>query len=164
MRVERLGEHHAVDQFNSGNKVLDDWLRTHALDNQRRNLSRTFVLVDDADTVLGYYSLTMGGVTAGELPKKLGRGLPRLTIGMVLLGRLAIAETRQGEGLGRDLIVDALLRAADAGERVAARFVAVDPIDQQAVDFYTKFGFTAIPGDSGGRMYVRLDHIIEALA
>jgi GNAT superfamily N-acetyltransferase len=163
MRVERLGEHHEVGGFSCGVKVLDDWLRTHALDNQRRNLSRTFVLLDDANRVVGYYALTMGGVREEALPIHYGRGLPGYDIGMVLLARFAIADGHQRQGLGRDLLIEAIERAADAGTQVAARFIAVDSIDENARSFYAKFAFTQVEGDAGDRMYIRIDDALAAL-
>ena len=163
MRVERLGEHHDVGGFSCGVKAIDDWLLTHALENQRRNLSRTFVLLDDANRVVGYYALTMGGVRKEALPIHLGRGLPGYDIGMVLLARFAIADDRQGEGLGRDLLIEAIERAAGAGTQVAARFIAVDPIDENARSFYAKFAFKQVEGDARGRMYIRIDDALAAL-
>ena len=160
LRVERLTERHNVGRFSCGNKALDDWLRIHALDNQRRNLSRTFVLVDSA-AVIGYYALSMGGVSKDALPRPLGRGLPSYDIGMVLIARLAIGVDRQGEGLGRDLLIDALAHAAAAGRHAAARFIAVDPIDESARRFYRRFGFRSIEGDEHARMYISID---DALA
>jgi GNAT superfamily N-acetyltransferase len=161
MRVERLDEANDLSRFSCGVKPLDDWLRLHALENQRRNLSRTFVLLDDAGAVVGYYALTMGGVVKDDLPRRLGRGLPGYQIGMVLLARLAVDAGHQGEGLGRDLLVDAIAHAAVAGEHAAARFIAVDPIDESAQRFYRRFGFVAIDGDEHGRMFLRID---DALA
>lgn len=162
MQVERLSDEHDLAAFGCGNKSLDDWLRLHALENQRRNLSRTFVLVDDSGMVAGYYALSMGGVAIDELPRRLGRGLPGYQIGMVLLARLAIEARHQGEGLGRDLMVDALLHAAAAGEHAAARFIAVDPIDESARAFYSRFGFTNIEGDEHSRMLIRIDEALAA--
>jgi GNAT superfamily N-acetyltransferase len=161
MQVQRLSDRHDVGRFSCGNKSLDDWLRIHALENQRRNLSRTFVLVDDAGAVVGFYALSMSGVAKDELPRRLGRGLPGYQIGMVLLARLAIEAGQQGEGLGRDFLIDAVLHAAAAGQHAAARFIAVDPIDESARRFYIRFGFTDIDGDEHGRMYIRID---DALA
>jgi GNAT superfamily N-acetyltransferase len=163
VRVERLGEHHQLESFSCGVKALNVWLRDHALDNQRRNLSRTFVLLDDGDRVIGYYALTMGGVRREALPSHYGRGLPRYEIGMVLLARFGIADDRQGQGLGRDLLIEAIERAADAGTQVAARFIAVDPIDESARAFYHRFAFKQIEGDPGGRMYIRIDDALAAL-
>jgi hypothetical protein len=91
MQVERLSSRHQLAAFTSGVKQLDEWLKAHALDNQNRDLSRTFVLVEDDGAVVGYDSLTMGGVRKHQPPPPYWRGLPDVDIGMVLLGRLAIA-------------------------------------------------------------------------
>lgn len=161
MHVERLDQEHDLSRFSCGVKPLDDWLRLHALENQVRNLSRTFVLLDDAAVVIGYYALTMGGVVKDELPRRLGRGLPSFQSGMVLLARLAIDTAHQGEGLGRDLLIDAIAHAAVAGQHASARFIAVDPIDESARRFYRRFGFMNVGGDEHGRMFMRID---DALA
>lgn len=164
MRIERLGQHHALTNFDCAVKALDQWLINHAKENDRRDLSRTFVLIDDADKVVGFYSLTMGGVQAANLPKRLARGLPNFDIGMVLLGRLALARELQGQGLGRDLMVDAILHASAAGQSAAARFISVDPVDESARGFYEAFGFQNIEGDVLGRMYLRIDDAVAALS
>jgi predicted N-acetyltransferase YhbS len=162
MQVERFGEEHHLAGFTGSNKSLGDWLRVHALENQRRNLSRTFVLIDDGGVVVGYYTLSMGGVAKDDLPRNLGCGLPGYQIGMVLLARLAIDARHQGEGLGRDLLIDAIAHAAAAGQHAAARVIAVDPIDEAARRFYSRFGFRNIDGDQHGRMYTRVDDALES--
>jgi GNAT superfamily N-acetyltransferase len=126
-------------------------LAAYAFDNQRRNLSRTFVLVDHGGQVIGYYSLTMGGVRREELPPRYGRGLPRYEIGMVLLARLAIDQGHQGMGTGRALLIEAIERAAAAGEHAAARFISIDPIDENAQSFYSAFGVRLQAGAGGRR-------------
>jgi predicted N-acetyltransferase YhbS len=166
MYVERLDAGHDLTSFRCGVEALDVWLRAHALENQRRNLTRSFVLVDGGQ-VIGYYSLTMGGVSKDELPRRYAKGLPdTFAIGMVLLARLAISVGHQGSGLGRDLLIDAIAQAAAAGKHAAARFIAVDPIDDRARSFYAAFGFRDIPGDAeegkGRRMYLRLDEAIAS--
>ena len=161
MYVERLDAVHDLTSFRCGVEALDVWLRVHALENQRRNLSRSFVLVDGGQ-VIGYCSLTMGGLSRDELPRRIARGLPdTFEIGMVLLARLAISVDRQGLGLGRDLLIDAIARAAAAGEHAAARFIAVDPTDEMARSFYTAFGFgtspeTARKGRAGACSYASM--------
>ena len=105
----------------------------------------------------------MGGVAKDALPRRLGQGLPGYQIGMVLLARLAIDAGHQGDGLGRDLLIDAILHAAAAGQHAAARFIAVDPIDESARRFYGRFDFTDIDGDQHGRMYIRIDEALASL-
>ena len=59
-------------------------------------------------------------------------------------------------------MIDAIVQAASAGQHAAARFIAVDPIDDSARRFYEHFGFTNIAGDEHGRMFLRIDEAVAA--
>jgi GNAT superfamily N-acetyltransferase len=156
-RVERLSPHHHLGDFHSGNESLDRWLQTHALASQQMDVARTFVLVD-AKRVEGYFSLTMGSVKRAEAPQSLVRGLPGYPVGMVLLARLAVDRSAQGQGLGALLLAEALRKAVTAGEAAAARLVVVDAIDEAAARFYTHHGFLAVP-DHPLRLYRRMKDV-----
>jgi hypothetical protein len=52
------------------------------------------------------------------------------------------------------MTVDAVKEALAASERIALRFIAVDPIDDRAREIYRRWGFHEIDGDS--RMYIGL--------
>lgn len=110
--------------------------------------------------MLAYYALAAHLLQRDELPSRLGRGGPR-RIPAVLLARLALDRTLQGQGLGGALLADALRRVTGATETVAARFVVVDAIDQHAVGFYEHHGFVAIPTTS--RLIAKLSDIAAAL-
>lgn len=150
LRLERLGAHHDLSEFASGNEELDSWLLRHALAAQQMDSARTFLLVsggqDGGSRVAGYFSLTMGSVLRADAPMRLVRGLPAYPIGMVLLARLAVDHSEQGHGFGALLLAEALRKAVAAGEVAAARLVVVDAIDDEAAAFYTHHGFTAAPG------------------
>jgi GNAT superfamily N-acetyltransferase len=155
VRIERLAENQPRTAFESGNEVLDTWFREHAYVAQRQDTARTFVLIDDNEQLVGYYSLVMGGVESRDAPRRLTRGLPRFPVPIVLLARLAIDRKFQGQGLGMGLLFEALHRAALAAEHAAARLIAVDPIDDRARTFYLRWGFRAVDADSVGRMFIR---------
>jgi len=161
VRLERLDQHHDLSGFHCGNDDLDDWLHRHALAAQQMDSARTFVLVRRG-RVVGYFSLTMGSVLRADAPAKLVRGLPAYPVGMVLLARLAVAQTEQGTGLGALLLAEALRKAVAAGEAAAARLVVVDAIDDDAVRFYERFGFIPAPEDTR-RLYRRLKDIRASL-
>ncbi len=94
--------------------------------------------------MVAYYSLTAHLLQRAELPRALGRGGPR-QIPSVLLARLALDRSLHGQGLGGALLAEALERVLAATEIVAARFVVVDAIDEQAAHFYEHHGFRQIP-------------------
>jgi predicted GNAT superfamily acetyltransferase len=65
----------------------------------------------------------------------------------LLLARLALHQSLHGQGLGGELFVDALSRAAQASDVTAARLVMVDAIDEAAASFHGHHGFLAVPGN-----------------
>ncbi|HWI05090.1 MAG TPA: GNAT family N-acetyltransferase [Acidimicrobiales bacterium] len=161
LRLERLGAHHVLTDFNSGNEELDNWLRRHALAAQQMDSARTFVLTVNSE-VVGYFSLTMGSVLRNEAPAKLVRGLPSYPIGMVLLARLAVDQAHQAAGLGALLLAEALRKAVAAGEAAAARLVVVDALDEQAARFYERHGFIRAP-EHPLRLYRRMKDVRASL-
>lgn len=161
LRVERLDAGHDVAGFVCGNDELDSWLHRHALAAQQMDSARTFVLTR-RDRVIGYFSLTMGSVLRQEAPARLVRGLPGYPVGMVLLARLAVDQTQQGNGYGGLLLAEALRRAVAAGEAAAARLVVVDAIDDAAVAFYERHGFMPAP-EHPSRLYRRVSDIRSSL-
>jgi|GEM_PF-4108656 len=72
--MKREDKRREVGKFSCGVKDLDDWLSVLALDNQRRDLSRTFQLLDDADRVVGYHALTTGECARRRCPPGKGGG------------------------------------------------------------------------------------------
>lgn len=48
---------HRTDEFDCGVERLDTGLRAYAGQGQKRDASRTFVVVDGGDRVVGYYTL-----------------------------------------------------------------------------------------------------------
>jgi GNAT superfamily N-acetyltransferase len=93
---------------------------------------------------LGYYAISNHRVAFEALPDDQAKGLPRLGVPVVLLGRLAVDRTVQGQGLGAHLLIDALRRAQHLAEHIGIRAVEVDAIDDAARNFYLKYGFVAL--------------------
>jgi len=80
----------------------------------------------------------------------------------VLLARLALDRSLQGQGLGGELLLDALSRAVQASEIAAARLMVVDAIDDRAAAFYEHHGFVAVPGNRQ-RLVQKMSDIAAAL-
>jgi GNAT superfamily N-acetyltransferase len=146
--IERLGPAHDRAVFDCGHPALDDWLKQRAGQFDRRDLARTYVVVRRGETnVLGYYAISTQGVRREDLPEDQAKGLPRINIPVVLLGRLAVDRSVQGCGLGSLLLIDALRRIELLSEQVGIRAVEVDAIDDAARRFYLKFRFVPLIDD-----------------
>jgi GNAT superfamily N-acetyltransferase len=143
-----LTEAHDGSAFDSGEPVLDDWLRKRAWKNLQDAASRTYVVCPTGSlTVIGYAALSMGQILAQETTGSMRRNMPKF-IPAVLLGRLAIARDWQGKGLGRALLADVIARAQRASAEVSARLVIVHAITPAAEAFYLRHGFTRLPVES----------------
>jgi predicted N-acetyltransferase YhbS len=66
---------------------------------------------------------------------------------VVVLGRLAVDRSVQGEKLGRELLKDAFRRALIVSEQVGCYAVCVRALNEKAADFYAKFGFIPFVND-----------------
>jgi GNAT superfamily N-acetyltransferase len=125
---------------------VDDWLASNALQNQNKHLSATKVLLDDSDTLAGYYTLATGQVDFGDLPADVVKKLPRRMLPVAILAWLGVAAGRHGQGLGRALLAQALRDCYEAGRTFAFVAVVLDCIDDAAKAFYQRFEFAELPG------------------
>lgn len=158
---ERLAAHHQLDGFRCGVRELDEWLIDHAGHAQSMRTAQTFVWHAGDDRVVAYFSLAAHLVVRAEIPARVGRGSPS-SIPSVMLARLALDEALHGDGMGGELLWDALTRARAASDIVAARLVVVDAIDERAAGFYEHHGFGRVPGDPH-RLVQKMGDIAAAL-
>jgi GNAT superfamily N-acetyltransferase len=137
-----------LQQFDCGHAALDEWLRNRALRNESGGASRTFVSVDaETGRVAGYYCLAASSVRSTTASGALRRNMPD-PIPVILIGRLAVEQGHHGRGLGAALLRDAIVRSVEASTIIGARAIFVAAIDDAAVRFYERFGFTPLPGVS----------------
>jgi len=147
-QIEPLTAAHRRDQFTSGQTQLDTYIRQFARQHARKGFGRTFVAVTPGDkTVRGYYTLSSSSVVFEHIPDDLRQRLPRYPIPVVLLGKLAVDQNVQRQGLGEYLLVDALRRVTTVAEQMGIYALEVHAIDQQARKFYTKYGFQPFRDD-----------------
>ena len=146
MQVLALTGSHDRQAFDCGRMELNAWLRQVANQHQKKGLSKTFVAVreDDPTRTGAYYALTLAELDSHHLPDAWRKKMPRRAPG-VRLGRLAVDLRLQGKGLGEMLLVDALTRAQRVYMEAGGIGLFVDAIDEQAANFYKRYGFEAAP-------------------
>lgn len=144
---EPLMARHQFTSFCSGVETMDNWLKQRALKNQLAGASRTFVSCDTYSNVLAYYSLASSAVETYVATGRFRRNMPE-PIPVVVLGRLAIDKSLQGQGIGRAMVRDAGLRVLQAAEVIGIRGMLVHALSDQAREFYLRVGFEPSPVDS----------------
>ena len=140
------GKAHDHSAFTCGAPELDRYIREIASQDVKRDVARVFVALDRTNTVLGFYSLSAGSFQKDALPPAQAKKLPHYPVPAVLLGRLAVDQDHQGQGLGAYLLMDALNRVLLASQALAVYAIIVDARDDAATAFYRKYGFISFPG------------------
>ena len=141
-----LEDDHLLGDFDCGNATLNNWLRRYAMQNQRANSAKTFVVCVN-NHVVGFYSLAVGSIEHEIANKRIIKGLARHPIPVMILARLAVDLNYQDKKVGSGLLKDALLRTLEASEHAGIRAVFVHAKDEKARDFYTHFDFEPSPID-----------------
>ena len=148
-----------LEGFASGAPALDAWLRRHGRSAQGLT-ARTYVVCEDL-RVVAFYCLSAGAVARADWSRKLQRNAPR-DVPVFVLGRLAVDQRWQGQGLGRDLLRHAMRQCMAAHEHVGARALIVHPLNGAATGFYRTFGFQELSG-RGSALFMPLATIVDAL-
>lgn len=156
VRNEPLNSQHHVSAFDCGRESLNIFLQRYALDAPRQGLSRTWVLSGNDGNVLAYFTLAASSVVKSEASPRVAKGMPDYGIPCLLLARLAVDRSVQGQGLG-GVALEIVLRKAlvlgrnpsmnDGTPGVPVRALLVHAIDDQAAHFYRHYGFESSPTD-----------------
>jgi GNAT superfamily N-acetyltransferase len=135
---------HRCDGFSCSEPELDDWLMRRAYANQLSGASRTFVVVDAEQAIVGYYALAAGAVSHQMATAAVRRNMPD-PVPVMVLARLAVDQRAQGGKLGASLLQDAVKRCALVSQHAGIRALLVHAMHDRAKQFYEHYGFQASP-------------------
>ena len=143
--VEELqARRHDRTDFDCGEELLNQYLRTLAGQHRTKGIATTFVLVDSGrpSRILGYYSLSAASLAFERLTEADRKGLPAYPVPAVRIGRLATSLSVRGQGLGELLLLqNAIRRTLQARETLGVHAVLVEAKNSAAEGFYRKYGF-----------------------
>ena len=163
LKIEPLdSRQHLRSDFSCGKESLAHYIHKQASQDLKRQIATTFVLIDDPDnTVLGYYTLSAFSIDNIALDTAFVKKLPRYPrLPATLLGRLAVDRRQKGQRLGQLLLIDALKKSLNASTQIASLVVIAEALDQDAVGFYTKYGFQPFQQDPM-KLYIPMKSIEE---
>lgn len=147
VRIERLDGTHNRNLFDCGEESLNTYLRKQAGQEERKFISSVYVAVPkniDSSEVMGFYTLSAAQIELSEVPAEMAQTLPRYPfLPAFRVGRLAVNKTSQNMGIGRQLLLDALLKCFRS--EVSSFAVIMDAKNEQVIPFYQKYGFIQLP-------------------
>jgi predicted N-acetyltransferase YhbS len=150
-----------LSTFSSGNEHLDSWLRRNGLGNQHR-YGVTYLALDDG-AIAGFVTVSASSIARARI----GGGGPD-TWPVLLLGRMAVAQDRQGQKIGQQLLRHVFSLAAQQHLTIGCAAVVVDS-KPESVGFYKKYGFkpTRVPADASPaaqtQMYIAMKTVFAAM-
>ena len=147
--AEPLAPDHETADLDCGSDAQTAWLRQHALQAQRGDTCRVYVVCRSGERrVVGYYALAAGSVAREHAPARALKGMGRYPVPVVVLTRLGIDRSEQRMGLGRALLKDALLRIAGAADTIGIRALLIHCESDAAKAFYLQIAaFDESPTD-----------------
>ncbi|MFD1694463.1 GNAT family N-acetyltransferase [Roseibium aestuarii] len=167
LRIERWDpDRHDRSGFDCGVQRLDNYLALSARRQQRDDMTRVHVAVEEGQTrILGYSAINMGMMNVAELASP-----PRATpshgeIPVLFLGQIAVDRRAQGCGLGGILLHHVFEKACVIAADVGCRAVLLDVMSdggpeafQRRKDWYVAFGFRSF-ASRPSRLFMTLRQI-----
>ena len=143
LTISSLDTGHLRKAFDCGEPSLNTYLQRYARQNIKNRINRVFIAspVDAKKSILGYYTLSAGSISADDLPLIQKHRLPNYPVPVALLGRLAVDKQYQGQRLGSILLADAIQRVEQASEVLAVYAIVVEALNPYVAKFYQGFGF-----------------------
>lgn len=139
-----LDKHHNVNDFDCGAEPLNNYLKNFALTNNQNGSARTYVTIKSGK-VVGFYTLTPGSVEKATTPHRIRKGLAAYPVPVIIIARLAVDKSKQGQGIGKALVCDAILKTVYAADIIGGRAILVHAKDAQVKRFYESLGFEPSP-------------------
>ncbi len=99
--------------------------------------------------ICSFYTIAPGQIERKLQPQALAKKLPHYPIPVFLLAQLAVDVNYHSRGLGKITLVNALERLLGISAEMKAYAVIVDCLNDNARQFYEKFGFQLLHSHNG---------------
>jgi GNAT superfamily N-acetyltransferase len=138
---------HDRKSFDCAEPELNTFLQTKAAKHMAAGISRTLLLpaIDVSSNgmlpICSFYTIAASSIARETLPETQARKLPHYPVPVFLLGQLAVDVNYLSQGLGKTTLIKALEKLWEINSEMRAYAVIVDCLNDNAKQFYEKFGF-----------------------
>ncbi|MDB5268744.1 MAG: GCN5-related N-acetyltransferase [Hymenobacter sp.] len=177
LTIEPLAPSHDRAAFVCKEQPLTDYIRGEkALRDVKQRNASVYCCVDERFCVKGFYTLSIGGILRDSVARaiygaqwqdkkrdkfRVFERFPYPSIGVIILGRVAIDLSLTGHGLGTALIGHALNAAVSLSGRAGARAVYLDAKNERVAQLYEDMGFQRLP-DNPLSMFILIETLVAA--
>jgi GNAT superfamily N-acetyltransferase len=160
-RPAALKPGHDVSSFDCERDRITSWLRERAKKAVESDTARTYVVCRGSKRVIGFYALAAGAVERDAAPGALRRNVPD-PIPVIILAMLGVDKTEKGQGIGQDLLTDAMRRALQAAKIIGARALLIHALDTAAAKYYRERNFRPFD-EKEETFYISMREIRDAI-
>jgi GNAT superfamily N-acetyltransferase len=153
---------HDVAGFDCGRDLINNWLGTRAKKAGENDTARTYVVCRGTKRVIGFYALAAGAVDRDSAPGPLRRNAPD-PIPVIILAMFGVDSAEQGQGIGQDLLSDAMRRTLQAARIIGARALLVHTLDAAAAKYYQERNFAPLDAQKE-TFYITMREVRDALS
>lgn len=172
LRIEHFDPaRHNRAGFSCGVDRLDNFLKLNAKKQQKDDMTRVYVAVEEGSAdILGYHAINLGMMDADELARR-PRGAPdHGELPILFLGQVAVSEDAQGQGLGSILMHHVFAKADAIAQKAGCFAIVLDVMSdgdvlayQRRIDWYAAFGFQPFASNPS-RMFMTMKQVRLILA
>lgn len=140
--LRALAKDDIKEHFESGNVHLDLFFKNYASQNQFKHyIGSTYVAVVN-NIIVGFITISATSIKIDDYDN-ISQKLPKYPLPILRISRLAVDKKYQNKGIGKALLKLALKLSLEQKEKFGCIGIVVDA-KENAVDFYTQFGFEII--------------------
>lgn len=162
---------HDREGFSCGVAAVDNYFRKTANKLAKANNTKVYVMVAPSGAVAGFYALNAHAVSYEALPAGFARSRPAHgEIPAAFISMIGRDRRFRNQGIGGDLLVDALIRVARASEEIGISVVMLDVLDcgdaermQRRKALYEGYGFQPLPSNPR-RLFLPIASVQRLLA
>ncbi len=167
--IEIINSAHAVAGFRSYEQELVDFLVEDALENQKKQISVTYLwFLKSNNELIAYVTVLADAISLqGDMKEYFKqKGVPYKSLPALKIGRLCVSDAYLHQGIGTLMIEFVLVLAQKIGKEMGLRFITTDAkrnadTTKDSIHFYKKLGFEILRQREKGTIPMYKDLIKE---
>ena len=149
------------NKFDCGIRELDEYIKNYVSQDIKKKITACYTLSLKKE-IFGYYTLSNYSIGKEDIPLEYSKKISYSEIPCALIGRLAIDKNHTEKGLGKDLLIDSLLRCVDLSNKIGIFAIVVEAKNKEAKQFYLHYGFKELETNKS-KLFISIETVIKAL-
>ena len=161
VKFDTSSSYKSIKIFDCNNDMINTFVHKSLKKRVKKHLSQAYVLLKN-DTFSGFYTLDAFSIAKDMFETEHKPSALPPVVPVVKLGMLAVDKNLQGQGLGKRLLRDAMLKVAEISELAGCAGIYL-LAEKDAVAFYASLGFIKIKEDTPSPMFLSIEQVLDTV-